>query len=119
MPGKVNLTDNVVAQGIATGGVGPVWKANAVGALKNRGFTGTVIRNAAGDYTVTMDTAYALDDIHVIITPRAGALGVLPIIASVSVTGISPAIRIFLRDSANVAVDVDFGVKVELQEIAH
>jgi hypothetical protein len=116
MSGKVNLTDNVVAQGIATGGVAPVWKANAVGALKNRGFTGTVLRTALGAYTVTMDTAYALDDVHVTITPRSG--GPLPIIAS-TVTSVSPAINILFRDSANIAVDVDFGVKVELQEIAH
>jgi hypothetical protein len=127
MGGKVNLANNVVGQGMVQAGVGPVWMTRASGALKMRGFVQAITRNGVGDYTVTMDTPYPADELHITayivanqFTPANGPhiVGVTSIIPSLS-TG--PLIRILIKDSANnpAAVDVSFAVKVELQEIAN
>ena len=129
MGGKVDLSQNVVAQGMVQAGVGPVWMTNASGAMKNRGFTATVVRNGAGDYTVQLDTQYPNTDLHVdayhvggAIAPANGpfVVGVSSIIPGIG--GLGPAINLLIKDTnpaGAAAVDINFAIVVTLQEVSH
>jgi hypothetical protein len=99
----------------------------ANGALKMRGFIQAITRNGVGDYTVTLDTPYPADELHITAYIVASQFAPVngPHIVGVSFIvpgiGTGPLIRVLIKDSANnpMPADVSFAVKVELQEIAN
>src|SRR3972149_168044 len=123
MPSRVDLSNNVVAQGMVRVDV-PSWMLTASGAMKMRGFTATVVKNAVGDFSVQLDSPIANDDMQIQCSPvmTAFVFADAPVTVGVHtiVPGLpGPVINILLRNAVGVLVDVRFALVVTLQEISH
>lgn len=86
-----------------TGTIGPLptWAVN-------RGFTGDPVRNDAGDYLLTLETAVAETECSIQVTPRSGTTA-----AFATTEHLSPSLkRIRLFDTSGTFVDVPFDIIV-------
>lgn len=94
----------IVAAAIVNGGVSPTYK--------NRdGFAGAITRAGAGDYTLTLDNAYAEDEIAVNVT--IGELAVPGTVVGLLVSGNpTTTIQVKWEGEGDVGVDVDYSIIV-------
>jgi hypothetical protein len=118
MSGSINLNNNTIAEGIVTGhATTPVFKATAGGVTLQRGFSPTITRNAAGDYTLQLSPVRAYNDCHFEVCCRTEGGGTGPVNAQV-IDATGGAFRVLMKDSAATptAVDADFNITVRLAE---